>query len=68
LPDNRRRLLERSDIVDMARKVGGVGGIGTRAFIVLLLRRDAQDPLLPQSSDYSNGVADLLFLGGTEGN
>jgi hypothetical protein len=52
----------------MARKVGGVGGIGTRAFIVLLLRRDAQDPLLPQSSDYSNGVADLLFLGGTEGN
>jgi hypothetical protein len=36
LQDDRRRLLERFEIVDMARKVVGVGSVGTRAFIVLL--------------------------------
>ena len=36
LQDDRRQLLERFEIVDMARKVVGVGSVGTRAFIVLL--------------------------------
>jgi uncharacterized protein (DUF2252 family) len=45
LPDDRRKLLERFQIVDAARKVVGVGSVGTRAFIVLLEGRDAQDPL-----------------------
>ena len=35
LQDDRRHLLERFEIVDMARKVVGVGSVGTRAFIVL---------------------------------
>jgi uncharacterized protein (DUF2252 family) len=48
LPDDRRRLLERFEIVDAARKVVGVGSVGTRAFIVLLQGRDAQDPLFLQ--------------------
>ena len=34
--------------MDAARKVVGVGSVGTRAFIVLLQGRDAQDPLLMQ--------------------
>ena len=36
LSNDRRQLLERFTIVDMARKVVGVGSVGTRAFIVLL--------------------------------
>jgi uncharacterized protein (DUF2252 family) len=48
LQDNRRRLLERYEIVDAARKVVGVGSVGTRCFIVLLLGRDAHDPLFLQ--------------------
>ena len=36
LQDDRRKLLERFQIVDAARKVVGVGSVGTRAFIVLL--------------------------------
>ena len=36
LQDDRRHLLERFEIVDVARKVVGVGSVGTRAFIVLL--------------------------------
>src|SRR5439155_25861970 len=45
LQDDRRHLLERFEFVDMARKVVGVGSVGTRAFIVLLQGRDARDPL-----------------------
>ena len=47
LPDDRRQLLERFEIVDMARKVVGVGSVGTRAFIVLLQGRDARGPVVP---------------------
>jgi uncharacterized protein (DUF2252 family) len=48
LQDDRRQLLERFEIVDMARKVVGVGSVGARAFIVLLQGRDQQDPLFLQ--------------------
>ena len=43
LQDDRRHLLERFQIVDMARKVVGVGSVGTQAFIVLLQGRDPHD-------------------------
>ncbi len=43
-----RHLLEHFEVVDMARKVVGVGSVGTRAFIVLLQGRDADDPLFLQ--------------------
>ncbi len=48
LQDDRRRLLERFEVVDMARKVVGVGSVGTRCYIVLLQGRDARDPLFLQ--------------------
>ena len=48
LRDDQRQLLERFQFVDMARKVVGVGSVGTRAFIVLLQGRDQQDPLFLQ--------------------
>jgi uncharacterized protein (DUF2252 family) len=45
---DRRTLLERYTFVDMARKVVGVGSVGTRCWVVLLIGRDENDPLLLQ--------------------
>jgi uncharacterized protein (DUF2252 family) len=56
LQDDRRHLLERFEFVDMARKVVGVGSVGTRAFIVLLQGRDAQDPLFLQVKEATASV------------
>ena len=56
LQDDRRRLLERFEIVDMARKVVGVGSVGTRAFIVLLQGRDARGPLFLQIKEATVSV------------
>jgi uncharacterized protein (DUF2252 family) len=56
LQDDRRHLLERFEIVDAARKVVGVGSVGTRAFIVLLEGRDAQDPLFLQIKEATASV------------
>ena len=56
LQDDRRHLLERFEIVDVARKVVGVGSVGTRAFIVLLQGRDAHDPLFLQIKEATASV------------
>ena len=56
LQEDRRHLLERFEIVDMARKVVGVGSVGTRAFIVLLQGRDEQDPLFLQVKEATASV------------
>ena len=56
LQDDRRQLLERFEVVDAARKVVGVGSVGTRAFIVLLQGRDAQDPLFLQVKEATASV------------
>ncbi len=56
LQDDRRQLLERFQIVDMARKVVGVGSVGTRAFIVLLQGRDEHDPLFLQIKEATASV------------
>ncbi|TCC07821.1 DUF2252 domain-containing protein [Kribbella soli] len=51
-----RQLLERYEIVDWARKVVGVGSVGTRAFIVLLQGRDQDDPLFLQVKEATRSV------------
>jgi uncharacterized protein (DUF2252 family) len=56
LQPDRRQLLERFEIVDIARKVVGVGSVGTRSFIVLLLGRDARDPLFLQIKEATASV------------
>jgi uncharacterized protein (DUF2252 family) len=56
LQDDRRQLLERFEVVDMARKVVGVGSVGTRAFIVLLQGRDGGDPLFLQVKEATASV------------
>jgi len=56
LQEDRRHLLERYEFVDMARKVVGVGSVGTRAFIALLQGRDEQDPLFLQVKEATASV------------
>jgi uncharacterized protein (DUF2252 family) len=56
LQHDRRHLLAEFRIVDMARKVVGVGSVGTMAFIVLLQGRDDQDPLFLQVKEATRSV------------
>ncbi len=56
LQADRRHLLEGFRIIDAARKVVGVGSVGTRAFIVLLEGRDAHDPLFLQIKEATSSV------------
>jgi len=56
LQSDRRHLLERFEIIDVARKVVGVGSVGTRAYIVLLQGRDQQDPLFLQVKEATASV------------
>jgi uncharacterized protein (DUF2252 family) len=56
LPDDRRRLLERFHLVDMAQKVVGVGSVGTRAGILLLEGRNDSDPLVMQFKEATSSV------------
>jgi uncharacterized protein (DUF2252 family) len=56
LRDDRRVLVESYRFVQMARKVVGVGSVGTRAWVVLLVGRDAGDPLLLQLKEAQPSV------------
>ena len=56
LPAQRRILLEQYDYADMARKVVGVGSVGTRCWIVLLTGRDPDDPLFLQVKEAESSV------------
>jgi uncharacterized protein (DUF2252 family) len=51
-----RELFETYRRVDVARKVVGVGSVGTRARIVLLLGRDDEDPLFLQAKEAGPSV------------
>jgi hypothetical protein len=56
LQSDRRHLLREYRLVDVARKVVGVGSVGTRAWIVLMLGRDDLDPLLLQVKEAEASV------------
>jgi Uncharacterized protein conserved in bacteria (DUF2252) len=56
LPSDRRHLLEAFRLADVARKVVGVGSVGTRAWIVLMLGRDDTDPLFLQAKEAEASV------------
>lgn len=55
-PSDRRTLLEDSRLADVARKVVGVGNVGTRCWSFLLLGRDDQDPLFLQAREADTSV------------
>jgi uncharacterized protein (DUF2252 family) len=61
LPSDRRVLLERFRYVDLARKVVGVGSVGTRCWIVLMLGRDERDPLFLQIKEAEASVLEPLL-------
>lgn len=65
LPRDRRRLLERFRYAHAARKVVGVGSVGTRAWIVLLLGAGDHDPLFLQFKEAQASVLEP-FLGAGE--
>ncbi|MFD9034094.1 DUF2252 domain-containing protein [Streptomyces sp. NPDC059567] len=56
LASDRRTLLEDYRLADVARKVVGVGSVGTRCWIFLLLGRDDQDPLFLQAKEADASV------------
>ncbi|MGW3151963.1 DUF2252 domain-containing protein [Streptomyces sp. NPDC001177] len=56
LAEERRVLLDRYRFVDAARKVVGVGSVGTRCFVVLLAGRNDDDPLFLQIKEATKSV------------
>jgi uncharacterized protein (DUF2252 family) len=65
LQHDRRVLLEQFRLADFARKVVGVGSVGTRAWIALLLGRDGTDPLFLQMKEAEASVLEK-FAGPSE--
>jgi uncharacterized protein (DUF2252 family) len=56
LVHDRRALLDQYELADFARKVVGVGSVGTRAWIALMLGRDGSDPLFLQIKEAQASV------------
>ena len=65
LETDRRSLLEQFRFVHLARKVVGVGSVGTRAWIALFLGIDEQDPLFLQIKEAQPSVLEQ-FVGKSE--
>jgi uncharacterized protein (DUF2252 family) len=56
LPDDRKALAARFRIIDVARKIVGVGSVGTRCWILLLQGNDEDDPLFLQYKEAQPSV------------
>lgn len=56
IPDDRKHLLEQFELVDVAHKIVGVGSVGLRAWVLLLLGRDVNDPLVLQVKQSQQSV------------
>lgn len=65
LSDDRRYLLETYRFVDLARKVVGVGSVGTRCWLALFVGRDENDPLFLQIKEAETSVLER-FLGASD--
>jgi uncharacterized protein (DUF2252 family) len=61
LPPDRRVLLEQFRYGDVARKVVGVGSVGTRCWAMLLFGRDESDPLFLQMKEAEASVLEPLL-------
>jgi uncharacterized protein (DUF2252 family) len=58
LAGERQHLLARYEFVDLARKVVGVGSVGTRCWVALFIGRDSGDPLVLQVKEAEHSVAE----------
>jgi uncharacterized protein (DUF2252 family) len=56
LPLDRQMLLSRYRVIDVARKVVGVGSVGTSCWVILCEGRDSGDPLLLQAKEAQESV------------
>jgi uncharacterized protein (DUF2252 family) len=56
LPPDRRTLLQRYDVLDTARKVVGVGSVGTRCYLSLLVDADRHSPVFLQLKEAMESV------------
>ena len=65
LEGDRRHLIDSYRFVEMARKVVGVGSVGTRAWVVLMMGRDGQDPLFLQAKEAEASVLEP-YVGASE--
>ena len=65
LETDRRHLIEQYEFVHLARKVVGVGSVGTRCWIALMLGRDGSDPLFLQIKEAEESVLSR-FLGASQ--
>jgi uncharacterized protein (DUF2252 family) len=65
LPHDRQKLIDNYRYVHAARKVVGVGSVGTRAWVLLMLGRDEDDPLFLQFKEAQPSVLEP-FLGKNE--
>jgi uncharacterized protein (DUF2252 family) len=61
LQPDRRQLLENFEYVHAARKVVGVGSVGSRTWIILLVGRDEQDPLFLQVKEAQASVLEAYL-------
>src|SRR5262245_10411065 len=65
LKGDRRHLFDSYRFVDLARKVVGVGNVGTRAWVILMMGRDGQDPLFLQAKEAEASVLEA-YVGKSE--
>ena len=65
LKGDRRHLFDSYRFVEMARKVVGVGSVGTRAWVLLMMGRDGQDPLFLQAKEAEASVLER-YVGESE--
>ena len=65
LEGDRRHLVDSFRFVEMARKVVGVGSVGTRCWVLLMMGRDGQDPLFLQAKEADASVLEP-YLGASE--
>ena len=65
LRGDHQRLFDSYRFVDMARKVVGVGSVGTRCWVLLMMGRDGQDPLFMQAKEAEASVLEQ-YAGASE--
>ena len=65
LDEDRRYLFGTYRFVDMARKVVGVGSVGTRAWVFLFVGREGKDPLVLQAKEAQASVLER-YVGASE--
>ena len=61
LSADRRSLLDQFRPVELARKVVGVGSVGTRAWVMLMIGRDTADPLFMQIKEAQPSVLERFL-------